>query len=184
MESPNDTENRVQPRRISPGWLAAFVVGLVVIVLVVYAVVSGPAAPEIGEPVPGFDIAAIGGGSMDLESHRGKVVVINVFASTCPPCREEAPDIEQTWRVYKDRGVQFFGIAYKDVASQVQAFLEEFDVTYPYGVESNNRTARSLGVTGVPETFVVDQEGRLFYHYIGPVSRAELSSRLDLLLGE
>ncbi len=184
MESPDNTQSGGQQRRLSPGWIAAAVVALLVIVLMVYAFRGSPAPPMVGDPVPDFQIRAINGGSMDLTSHQGEVVVINVYASWCAPCREEAPDIEQTWREYRDRGVQFFGIAYEDVASKTQAFLEEFGVTYPYGLESNDRTARSLGVTGVPETFVVDQEGKLYHHFIGPVTRAELSSKLELLLGE
>jgi peroxiredoxin len=185
MESANDVKTAGTSQRIRPGWLAAFAVGLLVFALVVYALLARPVSPpQIGESVPGFELSAVNGGTMDLGSHRGEVVVINVFASWCDPCRQEAVDIEQTWREYEDRGVQFFGIAFKDAASKAQAFLDEFDVTYPYAAESSNRTARSLGVTKVPETFVVDQTGRLFHHFIGPVTKADLSSQLDLLLGD
>ncbi len=185
MTSSNDIDEQREGRRLPSGWLAAAAVGLLVIVLLIYALLARPIAPpQKDELVPGFKLASLNAGPMELDSHRGEVVVINFFASWCEPCREEAPDIEQTWRDYRDRGVQFFGIAYKDAASKARAFLEEFGVTYPYAAESNNRTARSFGVTGVPETFVVDQEGKLFHHYIGPVSREELGRRLDLLVGE
>jgi cytochrome c biogenesis protein CcmG/thiol:disulfide interchange protein DsbE len=78
--------------------------------------------------------------------------------------------------------VQFFGIAYKDAASRAQAFLREFDVSYPAAAEPGNRTARAYGVTGVPETFVIDREGRLYHHFIGPVTRTQLVQMLDKML--
>lgn len=185
MTSSGDSNDYEAGHRIPSGWLAAAVVGLLVISLLTYALLAHPVSPpQSGELVPGFSLTSLNGGNMELTSLRGKVIVINFFASWCDPCRQEAPDIEKTWREYRDRGVQFFGIAYKDAASKAQAFLEEFNVTYPYAAESSNSTARSFGVTGVPETFVVDREGRLYHHYIGPVTSAELGRRLDLLLGE
>jgi cytochrome c biogenesis protein CcmG/thiol:disulfide interchange protein DsbE len=90
--------------------------------------------------------------------------------------------VEQAWRDYRSRGVQFYGIGYKDAASKAEAFLDEFSVSYPTTVEPGNRTARAYGVTGVPETFVIDRSGRLVHHFIGPVSREELAEQLDPLL--
>jgi cytochrome c biogenesis protein CcmG/thiol:disulfide interchange protein DsbE len=110
--------------------------------------------------------------------------VINFFASWCNPCREEAADLEATWREYQDQGVQFVGVAYKDADSRAQTFLDEFDISYPSAVEPGNRTARAYGVTGVPETFVVDQQGQLVDHFVGPVSRTQLSKMLDSLLSQ
>jgi cytochrome c biogenesis protein CcmG/thiol:disulfide interchange protein DsbE len=134
--------------------------------------------------VPEFQLTALDGSSMDLASQRGNVVVINVFASWCDPCRQEAADLEQVWRTYQDRGVQFYGIAYKDAESKAQAFLDEFDVSYPSTVEPGNRTARAYGLTGVPETFVVDQQGQLVRHFLGPITQAQLIAEIEPMLGE
>jgi cytochrome c biogenesis protein CcmG/thiol:disulfide interchange protein DsbE len=119
---------------------------------------------------------------MDLSSYRGQVVVLNFFASWCAPCRQEASDLEQTWRDYQGQEVQFLGIAYKDAASKAQAFLDEFGVTYPSAAETGNRTARAYGVTGVPETFIVDQQGQLVHHFVGPITEEELRAVLDQVL--
>jgi cytochrome c biogenesis protein CcmG/thiol:disulfide interchange protein DsbE len=120
---------------------------------------------------------------MNLAEHSGQVIVVNFFASWCAPCRQEAADLEETWREYRGRGVQFLGIAYRDAESKAQAFLQEFDVTYPSTVEPGNRTARAYGLTGVPETFVIDQHGQLVRHFLGPITKAQLSQELEQLIG-
>jgi cytochrome c biogenesis protein CcmG/thiol:disulfide interchange protein DsbE len=108
-----------------------------------------------------------------------QVIVINFFASWCTPCQQEASDLEEVWQEYQDRDVQFFGIAYKDADSRARAFLDEFGITYPSAVDSGNSTARVYGVTGVPETFVVDRDGLLVRHFLGPVSQSQLTTEID-----
>lgn len=177
---PQDAE----PRRSRPlAWIAAAAVAVVVLGFLIYGLFAGPATKlQVGSPVPDFQITALDGSQMSLGAQRGKVVVINFFASWCNPCREEAADIEATWREVQDQGVQFIGIAYKDADSKAQAFLNEFGATYPSAVDPGNRTARAYGVTGVPETFVVDQQGLLVQHFIGPVTQQELEEVLSSLL--
>jgi cytochrome c biogenesis protein CcmG/thiol:disulfide interchange protein DsbE len=184
MEISDLSYNKEPGRRLSPAWIAAGAIALIVLGLLAYAMLAQPASPpEVGSPVPDFQLTSLDGRSMDLGTQRGKVIVVNVFASWCTPCRQEAADLEQTWHEYQDRGVQFFGIAYQDATSKAKAFLDEFGVTYPSAVETGNRTARAYGVTGVPETFVIDQQGRLVRHYLGPITEAQLSQELDNLLG-
>jgi cytochrome c biogenesis protein CcmG/thiol:disulfide interchange protein DsbE len=171
-------------RHRSQAWIAAGAVAVVVLALLSYGLASKPpAAPQIGSPVPAFRLTAFDGSPMNLSDHRGQVVVVNFFASWCSPCRNEASAIEQTWGAYQGREVQFFGIAYKDASSKAQAFLEEFEASYPSTAEPGNRTARQYGVTGVPETYVIDQQGNLFRHYIGETTQAALSHDIDQLLG-
>ena len=180
-QPPQETEAR---SGLPKAWIAAGAVAVLVLALLGYGLLSGPATTlQVGSPVPDFQITALDGNSMSLSAERGNVVVVNFFASWCNPCRDEAADIEATWRQYQDRGVQFMGIAYKDADSKAQAFLDEFGVSYPGAVDPGNRTARTYGVTGVPETFVVDQQGNLVHHFVGPVTQAELEQVLAPLLG-
>jgi cytochrome c biogenesis protein CcmG/thiol:disulfide interchange protein DsbE len=183
MERSPATQEEEPRRGISPAWLAAGAVALLVLALLAYALVAGPSKSlQVGGPAPTFQLTALDGSTMDLDAQRGKVTVVNFFASWCAPCRQEAADLEAIWLEYQDQGVQFYGIAYKDADSAAQAFLDEFDVTYASTVETSNRTARAYGVTGVPETFVIDQEGVLVHHFIGPITAAQLSQELDQLL--
>jgi cytochrome c biogenesis protein CcmG/thiol:disulfide interchange protein DsbE len=183
METSEAFHNGENRQGLPLTWIAAAVIALLVLALLGYALLADPTEPpQVGSLVPDFQLTALDGNPMNLGGQQGSVIVINFFASWCAPCREEAAALEQTWREYQDRGVQFFGIAYKDADSKAQAFLDEFDVTYPSTVERQNRTARAYGLTGVPETFVIDQQGLLVRHFLGPITQAQLSQEIDRLL--
>jgi len=184
METPENTANETTTRGLSPAWMAGAVIALVVAVLLLYSIAAKPSEPPmIGSPVPDFEFTALDGSPMNLAVHQGEgVVVVNFFASWCTPCREEAAALEATWREYQDQDVQFYGIAYKDADSKAQAFLDEFDVSYPSTVDTRNRAAREYGVTGVPETFVVDRDGNLVRHFLGPITQAQLSAEIERAL--
>jgi cytochrome c biogenesis protein CcmG/thiol:disulfide interchange protein DsbE len=113
---------------------------------------------------------------------RGQVVVVNVWASWCPPCRDEAPVLEQTWREYRDRGVVFIGVDYMDTEPAALAYLAEFDITYPNGPDLGSRIAQDYKVQGVPETFFIDPQGEIAEVFVGPLSEARLKSILERLL--
>jgi cytochrome c biogenesis protein CcmG/thiol:disulfide interchange protein DsbE len=184
METSDTFETEETRRGLSPAWLAAGAVALLVLGLLGYALITGPSQPpQIGSPVPDFQLTAFDGSAMRLADYRGEVVVLNFFASWCVPCRQEAAELEQTWRDHHDGGVQFLGIAYQDAASKAQAFLTEFDVTYPSAPDPGDRTARAYGVTGVPETFIIDQQGQMVHHFIGPITQAQLQKELAPLTG-
>lgn len=183
METSEASHNGENRQRLPLAWIAGAIIALLVLALLGYAILAGPTEPpQVGSPVADFQLTAFDGRPMDLSSQHGSVLVVNFFASWCAPCRQEAAALEETWRKYQDRGVQFFGIAYKDADSRAQAFLNEFDVTYPSTAERGNRTARAYGVTGVPETFVVDQQGLLVRHFLGPITQSQLSQEIDRLL--
>lgn len=188
MEAPETTQSEPGARGLSPVRVAAGTVGAVALciaVLLLYALVAKPAEPpQVGGPVPDFAFTALDGSSMDLGAHYGEVVVVNFFASWCDPCRQEAAALEETWRAYQGQGVRFFGIAYQDADSKAKAFLDEFGVTYPSTVDTTNRTARNYGVTGVPETFVVNREGNLVRHFLGPITQAQLAQEIERALNQ
>jgi cytochrome c biogenesis protein CcmG, thiol:disulfide interchange protein DsbE len=185
METPEATQQDTDSRGLSPGWLAAGVIILIVAGLLAYSVAAGPSEPPlIGSPVPDFEFTALDGSTMNLGANRGTVVVVNFFASWCDPCRQEAVALEETWRAYRDQDVQFYGIAYKDADSKAQAFLDEFGVSYPSTVDTSNRAAREYGVTGVPETFVVDRQGLLVRHFLGPITQAQLAQEIERALSQ
>jgi cytochrome c biogenesis protein CcmG/thiol:disulfide interchange protein DsbE len=184
METSHTAQGEEARRGLSPAWVATGAIALLVLGLLAYALVFQPTQPpQVGSPVPDFQLTALDGSPMDLSAQRGRVVVINFFASWCAPCRQEAADLEQTWREYQEQDVQFLGIAYKDASSKAQTFLDEYGVTYPSAVDLSNTAARAYGVTGVPETFIVDQQGQLTHHFLGPISQAQLSQEIDKALG-
>jgi cytochrome c biogenesis protein CcmG/thiol:disulfide interchange protein DsbE len=116
-----------------------------------------PAAPgaNIGLPVLGAR------GSQSLSTLRGKVVVLNVFASWCDPCKTEAPILEREQRRLAGSNGTVLGVTYLDNSSDSQQFVRREHITYPVVRDVNGNFTRALGVDGVPETFVIDRQGRV-----------------------
>jgi len=126
--------------------------------------------PELsGVAVNGAQVPGING-----DTFFGKLSVVNIFASWCVPCRQEHPQIVA---LGKDRRIQLVGINHKDSNRNARAFLEELGNPYDViGVDRNGRASIEWGVYGVPETFLVDKNGIIFYKKIGPISEKELKS--------
>lgn len=138
----------------------------------------------IGAPAPDFALSLFDGGELSLADLHGSVVVVNFWASWCPPCRDEAPVLEKIWREYENQGVIFVGVNFRDVPAKAMTFIEEFDITYPNGLDPYNRVSKAYGITGVPETFLIARDGHVVEHYIGPVSEADLRAALKEVLQE
>ena len=133
---------------------------------------------------PDFTLTTFDGQVIRLRDLRGKVVVINFWASWCVTCREEAPYLEATWRAYKDRGVVFIGVDYVDTEPKALAYIEEFDITYPNGPDVGTRIAQAYNIQGVPETFFVAKDGTLRGVHLGPLRPPQLEEKLEELLAE
>ncbi len=108
--------------------------------------------------------------------------MINFWASWCQPCRQEAPVLERFAQEYGPRGVVFLGVNVWDSEEAARAFLAEYGLSYPNGVDSKGDAAIEYGLTGLPETFFVDREGRLVSKFIGPVTERALRAALAELL--
>jgi cytochrome c biogenesis protein CcmG/thiol:disulfide interchange protein DsbE len=133
-------------------------------------------------PAPDFALVLFEGGSFRLSEESGKTVLVNFWASWCPPCREEAPALEAAWRAHRDRGVVFVGVNVWDRERDARAFLAEYRSTYPNGPDPG-RTALDFGVRGLPETFVVAPDGQVVRKWIGPITEAEIASLLAGMAG-
>jgi cytochrome c biogenesis protein CcmG, thiol:disulfide interchange protein DsbE len=119
-----------------------------------------------GAPVPG----------LDPRIFKGKVSVINVWASWCVPCHDEAPLLTELGR---DKRLQLIGINYKDAPDNARRFLGRYGNPYGVvGVDGNGRAAIEWGVYGVPETFIVGREGKIVYKLVGPVTPDNIDSVL------
>jgi cytochrome c biogenesis protein CcmG/thiol:disulfide interchange protein DsbE len=143
---------------------------------------SGP-APDFSLTFYQGQDGGLGVPQIKLSDLRGKIVLINFWASWCIPCAEEAPDLEATYLKYKDRGVVFLGIAWTDIEADAMNFMRRFNITYANGPDLGNKIAKPLyQITGVPETFIVDRTGNVQYFAISPLKEAELSAELDRIL--
>lgn len=133
---------------------------------------------------PDFTLTTFDRKTVSLKDLRGKVVVVNFWASWCQPCRLEAAYLEATWRKYRDRGVVFIGVDYVDTEPEALAYIRQYDITYFNGPDLGTRISQAYGIKGVPETFYVAKNGQLRGMKIGPLEAPELDEKIDQLLGE
>ena len=154
------------------GQLLALVAVAGLLALLVWRLTHQTHAPKIGGPAPNFTLERIGAsGKLDLASLRGKPIVLNFWASWCVPCKGEAKLLEQAWNQYKSRGVVFLGVDYNDVASDARTFLSHHGITYPTVQDGSGSIGDEYGLTGVPETYFIDRNGRLVgSHIVGTIT--------------
>lgn len=140
-------------------------------------------APEERGPAPDLVGPTLEGGEFALRDHLGEIVVLNVWASWCAPCRAEAPVLESVWREVQDDGVQFVGLDTRDTEAAALAFLEAYDVTYPNVIDADGRLqllfSDTLPPQAIPSTLVVDREGRVAGRIIGRVTEATLTALIE-----
>jgi cytochrome c biogenesis protein CcmG/thiol:disulfide interchange protein DsbE len=184
-------ERSAEPKHAGPP-KAVYLVLLAIVVFVGFIAwglsESNRAQPISGE-APDFTLtlfegytAGLNASSVTLSHLRGRVVVLNFWASWCIPCEEEAPDLEATWRAYRDRGVVFLGIDWTDNYEDGLAYMKRFDISYANGPDMGTKIAPKYGITGVPETFIVDSSGQVVFFKPLPITQQELSAELDRLL--
>lgn len=139
--------------------------------------------PRTG-PAPDFSFTTFDGEEYNLSDLRGKVVVLNFWASWCAPCRDEAPELQAAWEHYEPRGdVVFLGIAYADNGPRSMAYLEEFGVTYLNAPDLGTRISETYHIQGVPETFIIDKDGQVAQFIYAGINFRQLRAILDPLLG-
>jgi thiol-disulfide isomerase/thioredoxin len=139
-------------------------------------------------PAPALAGRTLDGGRFDLADHRGEVVVINVWASWCPPCRAEAPGLERVYRQTRSHGVTFVGLNVRDRDQNARSAERTFGTTYPSVVDHDQRLLLGFRDTvlpsAVPSTVVIDRRGRVATAISGPASPATLRDLVDEVVDE
>lgn len=150
---------------------------------------TGGYAPKDRKPFPVLSGATLDGGKLDLSAYKGKVVVMNIWASWCDTCQAEAPYLERAYEAFKAQGVQFVGIDAHDNDGQGQAFVKDQRITYPSLVDGTDgallsRLAGIVSLNSVPSTLIIDRNGALAWRALIPVTYSELSAALGPVVAE
>lgn len=188
-------EEQNVPRRRVPRWAQILIWSVLLILLVIVGMglkrsQAGTAQP--GDRIPDFSLPLYSGYEYNgrsvfhLADVRGKVVVINFWASWCKPCEQEAAALEGAWKYYAADGrVVFVGVDYVDTEPAARVFMQKFGATYPNGPDLGTRISQLFRIKGVPETYVLDSEGVLRYVKIGAFTSVdEIRAVIDPVLAK
>jgi|1186.fasta_scaffold111616_3 cytochrome c biogenesis protein CcmG/thiol:disulfide interchange protein DsbE len=130
-------------------------------------------------PAPDFRLARLDGdGHVDLKSFRNKVVLVNFWASWCDPCKREMPRLEQAYRQFRGRGVEFVGVDAQDFDSSAKREVRKAGTSYPVGYDGAGKVLGRYGGLPLPKTFVIDRRGRLVNYHLGELEPADINRLL------
>jgi cytochrome c biogenesis protein CcmG/thiol:disulfide interchange protein DsbE len=145
-----------------------------------------------GDKIPDFTLPLFSGyeyqgnSQVNFSDLRGKVVVINFWASWCKPCEQEAAELQQAWEIYQSgEDVVFLGIDYVDTEPEARAYLKKFGITFANGPDMGTRVSQLFRIKGVPETYIIDRQGVLQYVKVGPFTSVdEIRMAIDTVLNQ
>ena len=155
-----------------------------VVGLLVYGLASkGSSGLALGEAAPSGPLPKLeGGGSGSLAEYKGSWVLVNIWASWCIPCKQEAPALEKFQRQHGGAHFTVLGIDSRDLSSDGRGFVRRYGLTYPQLRDGDGGAAHEYGTTGVPENFLLDPRGRLRLRVVGPVTEESLHDEVAPML--
>jgi cytochrome c biogenesis protein CcmG, thiol:disulfide interchange protein DsbE len=169
--------------RLSPWVLLLLVIGPIWIWInrvpqdLAASAVSLPPAPAVGHPAPDFTLRTAAGEPLTLSQLRGTPVVLNFWATWCPPCRSELPELEAANQ--RNAGqIAIVGVNQAEPPDVVESFAREMDLTFPIPLDTQAQVSRDYGVRSLPTTFFIDRQGIIRQIQIGPVTEATLTQLL------
>ncbi len=126
-----------------------------------------------GTPAPDFTFPGLDGKKVSLSDYRGKVVLVNIWATWCPPCVEEMPSMEKLYQKFKGENFEILAVSIDEPGLKAVApFMRKSNLTFPALIDSEGAIKAVYGITGVPESFIVDKQGILIKKIVGPVDWA------------
>jgi cytochrome c biogenesis protein CcmG/thiol:disulfide interchange protein DsbE len=142
-------------------------------------------APPVGAVAPAFTLRRLDGpGKVSLASYRGKPVVLNFWASWCEPCKSEANVLERDWTSYRNRGVVFLGVDYHDLSTDARRFVRAHALTFTMLEDGSGKVTGSYGISQVPETYVLNRQGRVVAHLAGPITDPQFAGEFRSALAK
>jgi cytochrome c biogenesis protein CcmG/thiol:disulfide interchange protein DsbE len=170
-------------------WLIAILaLALVVVVLEPFfasrpAKVAGPAGLA-GESAPVFALRDDRGSHVSLERYRGRLVVMNLWASWCPPCRAEMPDLQRLATLYAGRGIAVLGVNEGESAERARAFAESLQIRFPIWIDGNEQYGRTYAALGLPTTIILDRRGVVVRGFDGAMTLDQMRAVVGPLMAE
>lgn len=148
---------------------------------------GAPPRVAIGQPAPAYAAVSLAGDSVSLAALRGNVVLLNVWATWCHPCRAEIPELREIQKRYEPRGLALVGVSVDAAGNEdgIRGFMKEFEMEYPVWLDPDERVSAQFLAIGVPSTYLIDRQGVLRWRKTGPIAPGDtsLSAALERALG-
>lgn len=143
-------------------------------------------APVIGHPAPGFTLADLSGKNVQLKeiTSQNKVTLVNFWATWCPPCRGEIPELVKLYQKYRSQKMALLAINLQEDPGQVKVFAENKGMQFPILIDNKGQVANQYQVTGIPTTFIVDRQGRIRDFIVGGTTYEVLEAKIKPFLKE
>jgi thiol-disulfide isomerase/thioredoxin len=135
-------------------------------------------APKVGHLAPDFVLKDLDGNTIRLSDLRGKMVFINFWATWCPPCRAEMPEIEAVHQEYKDKGVVVLGVDISEPESTVRQYVQQGGFSWPIVLDSTGKVARDYQIAAIPTSFFLDREGVIRAVNVGAMTSRAMEEKL------
>ncbi|MBC7242337.1 MAG: redoxin domain-containing protein [Anaerolineae bacterium] len=135
-------------------------------------------APLPGALAPDFVVSDLEGNPIQLSAYRGKRVLLNFWATWCPPCRYEMPALQEAYTAFADDDFVILGINYLEAGEDVRAFMESLSLTFPVGIDSSGEVFRGYRVVSIPTSFFINRDGVIIALYRGPLTREAIEQAL------
>ncbi len=135
-------------------------------------------APEVGHPAPDFTLSDLDGNLVRLSDFQGKVVFINFWATWCPPCRAEMPEIEAVHQKYKDKGVVVLGVDISEPENTVRQYIQKGGFSWTIVLDSTGEVARDYQIAAIPTSFFLDREGIIRAVSVGAMTKRQMEAKL------
>ena len=162
--------------------IAGFTIFLAIGVMGTTTATSRSGKELVGKKAPSFVAPKVGGQLVSLENYKNKPLVLNFWASWCPPCRDETPGMERIWRKYEDQGVVILGINVQDREKEAERYISEFGVTFSNALDLDGSITVDYGVTGLPVTFFIDNDSVVKGRWVGSISEDRLDNWVSNLI--
>ncbi len=144
---------------------------------------STSARPDVGIRVgnlaPDFTLKTLDGQTVKLSDYRGKPVLVNFWATWCPPCRQEMPDLEKAYQKYKDQGMVFLGIDMQEDQGTVKNFVQQNGYHWTFAIDADSRVADTYQASAIPTSYFVDKNGIIRDTQIGAITPSLLEAKLS-----